>query len=200
MVAGYPALGRFFVLPAALICVLGAVGAVRAIRLVAAGRRRLALAAFAALAALPLTAVRIDRAAGEARDAVQRARLESALGDAISKGGGRRLRACGVAVLPRGLSWMRGVVAWRLELPLERVRSVRTSGEEYLAALSDSGVGSIPREVTVRTRRRHLVLLDPFGPAPVRVAGLDLDTATSAGTWRLLLPDSAQCSGHLRAV
>jgi peptidoglycan/LPS O-acetylase OafA/YrhL len=42
MFAGYPGLGRFFVLPAALICVLGAVGAVRAVRLVAAGRRRAA--------------------------------------------------------------------------------------------------------------------------------------------------------------
>jgi hypothetical protein len=173
---------------------------VRTIRFVPAGRRRLALAALVALAALPLAAVRIDRAGGEARDAVQRARLETALGDAISKAGARRLRACGVAVLPHGLSWMRGVVAWRLELPLEGVRSVRTTGEEYLAALSDSGVGSIPREVTVRTHRRHLVLLDPFGSAPVRAAGLDLATATWAGTWRLLLPDSGECSGRLRAV
>jgi hypothetical protein len=200
MVAGYPALGRFFVLPSALICVLGAVGAVRAIRSVAAGRRRLAVATLVAVAALPVVAIRIDRAGGEAGDAVRRARVEAALGDAISEAGPRRLRACGVPVLPHGLSWMRGAVAWQLELPLEGVRSVRTTGDEYLTELSSSGEGSAPREVTVRTRRRRLVLLDPFGPIPVRVAGLDLDPAAWAGTWRLLIPDRAGCRTVVRAA
>jgi hypothetical protein len=193
MVAGYPALGRFFVLPASLACVLGAVGVVRCVRLVAAEQRRLAVAALVALAALPIVAIRVDRAEGEARDAVQRARVETALDDVISEVPVRRLRACGVPVLPKALVWMRGLVAWRLELPLGGVRSVHTTGAEYLAALSSSGDRSIPREVRIRTRRRHLVLLDPFGRTPVRITGLDLDPAGWAGTWRLLLPDREGC-------
>ena len=195
MMAGYPATPRFFVLPAALVCVLGAVGAVRVVKLTATENRRVRVAALVALAVLPSLAVRLERTGAEARDAVRRARVESALGRAIGQVGPARLRACGAAVLPRGLGWVRGEVAWRLGLPLRRVRSVGTTGEDYLADLSRFGTGARPRRVTVRTRRRRIVLLDPFGGTRLRLSPsrVDLDQATRSGTWRLLLPDLAGC-------
>jgi hypothetical protein len=192
MAAGYPASGRFFVLPASLVCVLGAAGAVEAARV--AGRRR--VVAIAALAALPLVTSRAAATEAEGGDAVQRARVETSLARAIDAVGGRRLRDCGAPVLPRGLGWLRGDVAWRLGLPLGRVRSIQTSGDEYLAALSRFGEGATPRRVTVSTRRRRVVLLAPFGSTRVRVASsrLDLDVAGRAGSWRVLVPDPGACA------
>ncbi len=195
MLAGYPASARFFVLPASLICVLGAVGAVRVVEVATTRGARVSVAALVALAALPVVAVRGEAMAAEVGDSVQRARLEGGLARAIGRVGSSRLRACGVPVLPRGLGWLRGNVAWRLRLPMRRVRSVPTTGAAYILALGKSGKGATPHRVTVRTRRRRFVLLDPFAGSRLRVSSskVDLDTATQAGTWRLLLPDTAGC-------
>jgi len=191
MAAGYPSSGRFFVLPAALVCVLGAGGAVRAVRVT--GRTR--LAALAAVAALPLVAPRALTTDADAGDAVRRARVETELARAIDRAGPQRLRQCGTPVLPRGLSWLRGEVAWRLGLPLGRVRSVPTSGDSYLASLSRFGTGAVPRAVTVSAHSSRQVVLDPFGSTPVQVSSptLDLDVAARAGSWRVLVPDRGSC-------
>lgn len=201
MVAGYPATGRFFVLPAALVCVLGADGAVQAARLTAASGRRAQVVTLAALlAALPLVAVRARATEAEADDAVQRTRVEASLDRAIEDAGPGRLHLCGTPVLPKGLGWLRGDVAWRLGLPLERVRSVRTTADEYLADLSRFGTGEAPRTVSVRPRSRRVVLLAPFGGTRLGVARprLDLDLAGRAGTWRVLVPDPGACRASLR--
>jgi len=202
MLAGYPASARFFVLPASLICVLGAVGAVRVAELAASRAARASAASLVALAVLPVVAVRSEAMAAEVGDSVQRARLEGGLATAIGRVGPARLRACGVPVLPRGLGWLRGSVAWRLRLPMRRVRSVPTTGAAYILALGKSGEGARPDRVTVHTRRRRFVLLDPFAGSRLRVSSskVDLATATRAGTWRLLLPDLARCPVPTRAA
>ncbi len=190
MLVGYPASGRFFVLPASLVCVLGAGGAVQAAR-VSSGRTRVAV--LVALATLPLVAARVAASGAEAGDAVERARVEESLAKAIDRVGPRRLRACGEPVLPRGLSWMRGEVAWQLGVPLGGVRSVQTSGDRYIAALSRFGAGSIPSRVSVSARGNRYVVLDPFGSTRVRSPRVDLDVAGRSGSWRVLVPDRRAC-------
>jgi len=202
LLAGYPVVARFYVLPAALVCVLGAAGAVRAVRSALARTSPRPVIAALALGTVPLVAARAEMTASEARNAVQRAQLEGSLGESIAQAGGPRLRTCGTPVLPRGLGWLRGEVAWRLELSLNRVRSVATTGEGYLAALSARGTATVPAAVAVRTRRRRLVFLAPFGRTRLRLAtpDLDLTTATRAGRWRLLVSDSATCAHRRRAA
>jgi hypothetical protein len=198
MLAGYPSEQRFYVLPQALICVLGAVGAVRVVELVGSRPARVGAAAVMALAALPVIAFRTVATADETRDSVRRARVESSLETAIARAGPARLRDCGVPILPRGLGWMRGNVAWQLHLSPRRVRSVPTSGGAYLEALSSDGVGDIPPEVTIHTHRRHMVLLVPFGRSRVQLVSTpaEFDTATRAGDWQLLVPNSPACTGR----
>jgi hypothetical protein len=204
MFAGYPATERFFVLPASLLCVLGAVGAVRVVELARSRRGRILATAALGLVALPALVIRAQDTRAEIRASIERARVEEALGLAIDRVGPARLRACGVPVLPRGLAWLRGEVAWRLDLPLRRVRSVPTTADEHIKRLSDFGTtpGARGGTVTVRTSRRRFVLLDPFADMRLRVVSLGpaLDTATRAGTWRVLLPDSVGCRSSTRAA
>jgi hypothetical protein len=191
MAAGYPASGRFFVLPAALVCVLGAAGTVRAIELT--GSRR--LAAVAALVSLPLLVPRVVMTGSEADDSVERAQVEAGLAKAIAEVGPRRVRSCGVPVLPRGLSWLRGDVAWRLGVSIARVRSVQTTGDGYIASLSRYGDGAAPARVTVGSREGPFTVLDPFGSTRLRLASraAALEVAGGDGRWRVLLPDRRGC-------
>ena len=200
MLGGYPASARFFVLPASLLAVLGAVGGVRAVGLVMAGGRRVAIVALIFLATLPAVATRIDGAGTEARASIDRARVEEALGQAIARVGPGRLRACGVPVLPRGLGWIRGEVAWRLRLSLRDVRGVHTTGAGYLARLSRTGKAAAPRAVAVRRLHPRFVLLDPFGrsrlgaPSPV----VELGPRDRTSRWRIEVPRSGPCAGGRR--
>jgi hypothetical protein len=198
MFAGYSAEERFYVLPAALVCVLGAVGAVRVVELFASTPARAGVASAMALAALPLLAIRAVATGDEAGDSVGRARVERSLASAIARAGPARLRDCGVPILPQGLSWMRGNVAWRLNVSPVRVRSVETSGLGYIKALTHDGTGSAPREVTITTHRRHMVLIVPFGRSRVQLALTkgDFETASRDGEWLLLVPDSSACAGR----
>jgi hypothetical protein len=202
MLAGYPASARFFVLPASLVCVLGAVGAVRVVELASMRPGRLGAATVLTLLALPAMAIRADSTRADVRASVKRARVEQALGRVIDRAGPARLRACGTPVLPRGMGWLRGDVAWRLDLPIRRVRAVNTSGDRYLERLSDDGVepGVHSEEVTVRSRRRRVVLIDPFAHMRVRMVSPrpDLNVASRAGTWRVLVPDSPGCESLTR--
>jgi hypothetical protein len=198
MLAGYPAEQRFFVLPQALICVVGSVGVVRVVELVTTTAARVGVAAVIALAALPLLTVRTVATGDETRDSVRRARVESSLATAISRAGPARLRDCGVPILPRGLGWMRGNVAWQLHLSLRRIHSVATSAGDYLETLSHDGVASAPREVTITTRRRHMVLIAPFSRSRVQFVRTKVDWATAIreGEWQLIVPDSSVCMGR----
>jgi hypothetical protein len=202
MLTGYPASARFFVLPASLVCVLGGAGAVRIVELARTAPSRFQTALVLALLALPAVVIRADGVGDEVGASVKRARVEQALARVIDRAGPSRLRACGTPVLPEGMGWLRGDVAWRLDLPIRRVRAVNTSGDRYIERLSDDGVepGVHSEDITIRTHRHRIVLIDPFAHMRVRLVSprSDLDVASRAGTWRVLVPDSAGCNAFTR--
>jgi hypothetical protein len=192
MLTGYPAAPRFFALPAALVCVVGAVGLVRVVTAVGSRRARMAVAAAIVLASLPPVVVRTAGTLGEQGDAIDRARLESDLRRAVDRAR-IPLERCGTPVLPAGLGWTKGVIAWNLDVPLRRVRGVHTSASRYVEALGDPyGNPRVTRPpdgyVTIRPRRRPFVLIVPFGGARIRLAGrprAQLRTLAAAGRWRV---------------
>jgi len=192
MLAGYPALGRFFTLPAGLWCVVGAAGAVWLVGAAREPRSRVLVATALALAALPFVFVRAEHSAQEFADATGRARLESQLIDAVERTE-PALRACGGPAMPARLTWMKGAVAWELGVPLDRVRGVRTWGSRtYLARLSDADARPLPwpseqRVVRVGPGVTHgSGFLDPFANARLRIPGAPETVAAADGRWRVV--------------
>jgi hypothetical protein len=193
MALGYPALSRFFVLPAGLWCIVGAVGAVWGLEALRARPTRFAAAAAMAVAAVALVSVRAEHLVGEMGDAVERAELESELVTAVERTP-PDLRRCGRPVLPAHLGWAKGAVAWELDLPLRDVRMIRTSDPAYVKLLADpDGEPRSPlsHRVAVRARARPnaSLFLSPFGDARVRVrlgARAQLATVATEGPWRAL--------------
>jgi hypothetical protein len=122
---------------------------------------------------------------------VSRAELESDLRSAVDRTD-RRLEGCALPALPRGMAWAKGVVAWELDVPLRRVRGLRTSTPGYVERLSAPYDAVLPRRpppepVTVHPPRHPFLLYSPFGRANVRLAGrpgADLATVAAEGRWR----------------
>jgi hypothetical protein len=203
ILAGYPPSDRFFFLPAVIVCVLGAAGLVRIALAVPVRWLRAAVA----VALLGLVAwsfgPRIKRAADVAESSAARARTESELWRAVTKAGGSRLRGCGASAVPGGLRWLRGVVAWRLALPLGKTYNVpETGGLRTIARLTrgtpDDIVGGT---VTVRLPRRAAVLFLPFANMNVRFSGGPAGTKprqlASDGHWSVYATDVHRCPGGL---
>ena len=192
MLAGYPALGRFFMLPAGLWCVVGAVGAAWVVEAARAPGARMLVAAGLALAALPFVFVRAEHSAQEFADATGRAKLESQLIGAVERTE-PALRACGGPAMPARLAWMKGAVAWELDVPLDHVRGVRTWGSRrYLQRLSDADQRPLPwpserRVVRVGPAVTHgSGFLDPFANARLRIPGTSETVAAANGRWRVV--------------
>jgi hypothetical protein len=204
MLAGYPASSRFFVLPTALLSVLGAAGAVRVVEAAHNRHARIALALVLALVAAPPALLRAADIADKARATVSLARLESDLRTTVEQAS-VQLRRCGNPTLPNGLAWVKGLVAWELDLPLRRVLSLPTSASDYVTRLSEpenepenEPPPRLPPSgsVTVRPPRAPFVLLEPFAPAHVRLAGrprAGLTTMAGAGQWRAQTRAGASC-------
>ncbi len=191
MFSGYPADGRFFIMPAALVCVLGAAGAELSIRSLRPSRR-LAAAAVVALAVAPIVGVRIGNSVNEASAAIKRARLEADLRATLAGVAGP-LRRCDRPMLPTGMSWLKGQVAWTADLPLRKVRTRNTTAGPFLKRLPNDARLRLARSdtVTVYTHTVRFVLIAPFGPARIRIAHhpeLRLRTVAAAGPWRALVP------------
>ena len=205
MLGGYPVSSRFFILPAGLLCIVGAAGAVLVLTAYRGRDARTAVAVLLALAALPAAALRAAEVVTKGRETVTRAELESDLRTVVERAR-VQLRRCGRPTLPAGLGWNKGVVAWKLDLPFRRLRGFRTSNVDYIERLSEPGDEALPRLssgtwVTVNARRyRRFVLLSPFGAARIRLAGRPrarLETVASAGAWRAqLLAGAHGCSGR----
>jgi hypothetical protein len=184
--AGYPASERFFVLPAALVCVLGAVGAVGLVR---SPRARRFAPALVALVAAGLIVRGID-AGRQGLDSVQRARLEGDLTRAIDRAHPARLRNCR-PLLPRGMSWVKGLVAFRLGVRPVVVKGVRTSAADYVDDLArkhgDPVPARAPRRIRTTLPHTRLVLFVPFGESRVVPTGTGrLRPLAYAGSWRVL--------------
>jgi hypothetical protein len=202
LLVGYPPSERFFVLPAALVCVVGAVGAVRLVKMPTG--RVLAPALVAALL-VALVARGID--AGDAvGDSVRRAELQRELGTAIRRAGPAEIRRCGTPLLPSGLTWVKGKVADELDIRPLRVRAARTSAPGYVESLSMSGEEPLPprppRAVQVwAPPRRHPVLLLPFGRSAIHLGHRRLRLLGAAGRWRVMTrADNPRCSASSRQL
>jgi hypothetical protein len=190
---GYPALSRFFVLPAGLWCIVGAVGAVWLVEVLPSRAPRLAAAAALAGLALAVVPMRAQHVAGEMGDAMERAELESELVTVVDRTP-PAVRDCGRLLLPGDLGWAKGVVAWQLGLPLSDVRGIHTSANSYVKLLADPD-GELrsraPHRIAVRVRSRPnaSILFSPFGDAHVRMSRgtrQQLATVATAGPWRAL--------------
>jgi hypothetical protein len=163
-------------------------------------RRRVAAAAALTAAFAPLLFIRAERSVQDAGDAIGLARLESQLMSVVQRTG-PELRDCGGPMLSARLTWMKGAVAWKLDLPLRDVHAVSTSGHPYLALLSDPDNESVPvpsggPAVTIRRQPRGRVLLDPFGEARIHFAAGTPnrpEALASAGRWSAVEAGSAAC-------
>jgi hypothetical protein len=188
---GYPPEARFFALPAGLWCIVAGVGMAWIAQAPATRRWQLATAVCVALVTVPFAAARGHRMTDEAIDAVDRAQLEAQLRTVVAHAGADRDRP----VLPESLAWMKGEVAWQLDLPLRDVRQAHTSDRIYLKRLDDPDTDPLPRfagsqAISVRAPRAGELLLEPFGNRRVRLAhrGRDrLAPVARAGRWRALL-------------
>jgi hypothetical protein len=202
MSVSYPAEPRFFMLPAGLWCVVGAAGSVWVVEAAREPRRRLTTAAAAAIAvlSLPLVIVRAEHSLREAGDAIGRAKLEWQLIGVVERTSSE-LGDCGGPMLPGRLTWMKGAVAWTLDLPLRDVHTVRTSARPYLTLLSDPDNEPVPvpsgrGAVSIRRQPRGRVLLDPFGAARLHFAAGTpgrSETVASAGRWSAVEAGSGAC-------
>lgn len=195
VLVGYPASARYFVLPAALICVVGAVGAVFAFR---SPRGRRAAPVLAVLLAVGLVVPAVD-AGNVATGSVRRANLERDLATAIARAG-PGLRRCGQPLLPNGLAWTRGKLAFVLDVQPMLVALAPTNADRYVASLAGVDPGTIrpaaPSEVLVWLPQGDFIFLAPFGGANVHAAppGRRLRQLAAAGVWRVLVPEnSARC-------
>ena len=189
MLDGYPASGRFFVLPSALVCVVGAVGAVRLAETVRGRRLAIAVAVTVLLASSPFVFMRGEATADEGIASITRAQLEDQLGATVHRDRAW-LMSCGTPAVPNGMTWAKGEVAWGLDLQLRRVRGVATSAYAFVKRLGDPGdrpLARLPRgrAVSLRPSMRRFGLLAPYGDARVRLArGGRLHAAPGAGPWR----------------
>jgi hypothetical protein len=191
IVRGYPPEARFFALPAGLWCVVGAVGLVWLPRAVPSARLRPAFALGLALLVLPFAVARGHHSLDQGADAIDRAELEAQLRTVVDRARVDRDEP----MLPERLAWMKGEVAWQLDLPLRDVRQARTSEAIYLKRLGDPDTDPMPRfstnaAISVRPAREGELLLEPFGSSRIRLAhrgGGRLETVARAGRWRALL-------------
>ncbi|MDZ7676200.1 MAG: hypothetical protein U5K30_14175 [Acidimicrobiales bacterium] len=118
-VFGYAALSRFYLPATAVVCVLAGIGAARAWSALH-GRGRAVLAAGLAAVAVLSLAPRVVDVVPLVESVTERGPVEAELDAALAEVGRERLLACDdLAVDAVGL--FRTSVAWKLDLPLERV-------------------------------------------------------------------------------
>jgi hypothetical protein len=128
----------------------------------------------------------------EANASLGRARLEAELRTTLSRAA-MPLRQCDRPMLPKGLGWLKGQVAWAADVPLRKVRGRSSSAARFLGLLADEPRRVLSRNatVTVYTHRTRFVLVAPFADARVRIGGhpgLRLHTVAADGPWRVLVP------------
>jgi hypothetical protein len=204
MAAGYPPSPRFFVIPAALVVLLGAVGVVRLLEAAPPQVPRAVLVLALLAIASPTLVARVGHSVQAGEDTVTRANLESDLHRAEERAGGQRLRRCGFLAFPRRTAWTRAVVSWDLDVPLRKVHQLNTSALRYVRALSSLRHERLPATprgpVDIEEGQgARFVFFSPFGPAPVREAGTrtPLRFLGAAGRWRVLASRASPCQRRL---
>jgi hypothetical protein len=180
---GYPGSGRFLILPAGVACVLAGAGAVWL-----AGPRPV----LGAVLGVVLVVSLLPRAAAvpvSVRQSIVRARFEHDLEASVARAGGpAAVLARGRPVVPARLWWTAGALAWRLRVPLERIRKIPEDDLATLHGLRPPAVvfaplGGTPPDDPAWVTPRHRP------PAPV-LAG--------DGAWRVLDDDAHTLRGCTR--
>jgi hypothetical protein len=204
MAFGYTIASRFFYLPAELLCVVGAAAVVRLVTLPRPAWIRAPLAA-AALGVLALSAVpRAEDSVTVAERASTVAQIERDLWHAVTRAGGADLSRCGRAAFPGGYRWMKGVVGWRLGLPLREIDTFRAPGSRYIAGLHAEGlVHRLERGGTVRivVPPEPSVMFLPYVGMRIELAprrrSPQLERLASYGQWLVATSDPAGCRARL---
>jgi hypothetical protein len=138
--ARYPGAARFLVEPIAVLCVVGGVGAAWLSELAKRISPQAALAVLIAAAMLPV-AIRADAFAEQAIRTRAPTLLQDDLDVALRQAGGPpAVLRCGRPVLPAHLWWNAGALAWKLDLPLDRIATVQ---EDRLTTLRGIGAPAV---------------------------------------------------------
>jgi hypothetical protein len=171
--AGYPASPRYFVVPETVLCVAGAAGMVVALQAPHDTWIRVALAGVAGASLWLALVPQVDFSRRLLRGSEARARGESDLATAIHQAGDERLSHCGTPRLPYGTGWIRGVVAWRLEVHTGDVHRVQLAHSHAFVARMAAGLDPPPdvRIARVRHQRKPAVLFLPIDGLPAREMG-----------------------------
>jgi len=187
LVAGYQGVARFLYPTLALEAVLAGVGVAWTTQFLArslsarvgrpriTGARALSVGAIAVVL-VPLAAWRLERLSSELAPTTARAGFYAQLGDAVERAGGaERLRGCGV---PFSSTAQAPAVAWKLDVPIARVRSRPRSPGFVLRVAPDQ-----------RARIESNVL--PVQTVTLRAARFP--RTANAGAWEV----RESCSGQL---
>jgi hypothetical protein len=204
MALGYTTASRFYYLPAEVLCVAGAAGVVRVVTLPRSAWIR-APAAAAAVAVLALSLVpRADESVTIAERAANVARIETDLWHAVTRAGGADLSRCGRAAFPGGYRWMKGVVGWRLDVPLRKIDTLRAPGFRDIArTLAEGRARRVEAEGTVRVvvPPEPAVMFLPFAGMRIEPARRPyrprLERLASYGQWVVATSDPAGCRARL---
>jgi hypothetical protein len=211
MALDYPPASRFFYVPSGALCVVGAAGLVL---LVTQPRHRWVRASLGAAAVAVLTVSlvpRVESVVEVAERSATRAQIQWDLSLAVTRAGGADLSRCGPAAIPRGFRWMKGMVSWRLEVPLREVHNLRTRGSRRLAKKLAHGIERRIGRGTGRGRRREavgvalpskrLVLLLPFKGVRIRTVGPRrrprFERLASYGQWLVATSGPRGCRAEL---
>ena len=177
---GYPGATRFLVLPAALACVLAGIGGAWLAQTAPRPARPL-LAAGLIAAALPFLVSPAAKLSRAAQASVTRARFQQDLRRSIERAGGAAaLHARGAPLIPAGLWWNAGALAWDLRVPLEGIHKIPEAGLADLRgvrapALVFAPVGGTPPD-------------DPAWRSTPRIGrcGLTVRVLARSGLWQIL--------------
>jgi hypothetical protein len=179
---GYPGTSRFLVLPAALVCVLAGVGVIWLVQAAPRGLPRILIAAGLTATALPFLLGSVEALQRSARASVTRARFEQDLRRSIARAGGREaLRSHGGPIIPDGLWWNAGALAWDLRVPLERIRNIPDRSLATLRGVQPPALLFAPLAGTPPDDR------DWLSTRHVARRGLTVRVLARAGIWRVLV-------------
>ncbi|HXD58727.1 MAG TPA: hypothetical protein VN606_12445 [Thermoleophilaceae bacterium] len=178
--AHYPGAGRFLVPPVAIVCVLAGVGAAWLSQLAGRVAPQAALAVLLAAAVLPVLA-RADASADQAIGTHGPTLLQGDLDVALQQAGGPlAVLRCGQPVLPLHLWWNAGALAWKLDVPLDRIATVQ---ERQLASLDGIRAPAVLFRPLARSVPQDPVAIPAQSPPP---PGLRVRRLARYGGWSVL--------------
>jgi hypothetical protein len=144
--------------------------------------------------------LRVDPTVEQARATLVRGRLVHQLHGVIDRTGPTALRRCKRVLVPGGMGWLRGAVAWDLHVHIRRVLGVWTATPDYIEQLGAHKLGATPPlpagPVRIGRLKRNAALLLPFhGTRVVGTAGVTphLRAVAVDGRWTAYALGGSSC-------